>query len=158
MKKKRFRCRCCRKMRPVRVKNQKYCSDPKCRQARKNAWNTAKYASDPDYRANQKASTETWLRTQGGSAVYFREYRRRRKREEEPPGKSDSLADKQEVSAEEESGFASKISVPGKSANMDSMFLKRPLKSGRYVMFCDQSSSGANRDPYLVEIAVISRS
>ena len=110
MKKKRFRCRCGRKMRPVRVKYKEYCGEPKCKQARKNAWNREKYASDPDYRANQKAGTETWLKSQGGSAVYFREYRRRRKREESPPNEPDRLDDKQEVSTGEKSVFASEIS------------------------------------------------
>ena len=156
MKKKRFRCRCCHEMRPVRVENQKYCGNPKCKQARKNAWNREKYASDPDYRANQKAGTETWLESQGGSAAYFREYRRRRKREEEAHEKPDSFENKQEVSAGEESVFASEISVPGKSANRDSMSLEKPLKSGRYTMFRDHSPKSANRDSYLVEIVLIS--
>jgi len=157
MKEKRFRCRCCRKMRPVRVGNQKYCGDPKCQRARKNAWNREKYASDPDYRENQKASTQTWLESQRGSAAYFREYRRRQGSRWESHEKPDRLEDKQGASsAHEESLFASEIDIPGQRANMDATIPEKPLKSGRYIMFCDQSSGGANMDAYLVEIAVIS--
>jgi len=44
-----------------RQKNQRYCSEKKCQQARKSSWQQIKMKSDPVYRANQKQSQADWL-------------------------------------------------------------------------------------------------
>ncbi len=74
-----FRCRHCKEIRPKRSKDQRYCGRAACQKARNNDWRRARYAVDPDYRANQRAGTDAWLASQGGSAAYYRSYRRRRK-------------------------------------------------------------------------------
>jgi len=159
MKTKRFRCKHCKKMRTARVKDQKYCSEKDCQRARKRAWSKVAYAGDPDYRANQRASTDSWLETQGGSAAYFRKYRKRRKNEkaaaqDEPI----NLVEEEEVSKVETSVFVPEICALGKSANRDAASGENPLKPGRYVMFRDHAQMGANRDAIFVEIAFISSS
>lgn len=42
------------------VSNQKYCSDPKCQNARKRKWHEEKMEQDPNYRENRKASQKRW--------------------------------------------------------------------------------------------------
>ena len=156
MKKKRFICRHCQRIRTARVQDQKYCSEKACQGARRKAWSKAKYACDPDYRANQKASTDAWLETQGGSAGYFRKYRKRRKNEKEAAQDEPiNLVEKREVFKGETSVFVPEICDLGKSANRDAASGDKPLKPGRYVMFRDHAQMCANRDAIFVEIAVI---
>lgn len=129
METKRFRCKKCGKLKMVRRKGQRYCSDVRCQQARKNAWRRQKYAEDVDYRLNQRASTEAWLETVGGSAKYYREYRRKRKQ-----GRIE------------------------KSANRDVRNGDSLLKTGRYLIFPVSGKTNANRDAMRVKIEVISDS
>jgi len=153
MKTKRFRCRHCRKICPAKVKDQKYCNEKACQRARQNAWRREKRAVDPDYRANQRASTEEWLKSKGGAAAYYREYRKRHKREEEAPQREPtSLVEEHGVDKGEASLFAPKIKGLCKSANSDAMFGDKPFKSGRYVI----SPASANSDAILVNISLIS--
>ena len=154
MKEKRFRCRCCLRVCTARVPNQKYCGEIECQKARRNAWYREKCACDPDYRANQRASNEAWMSSQGGSAAYFRDYRKRRKARE----------------AESARGWEAKVSLVGvggndlkeeikglrKSAKLDVSFGETPFKSGRYIMIRDHAESGAKLDVIFVEIAMIS--
>ena len=76
----RFRCRHCKKLRLKRSAEQRYCGSEACQKARKNAWRRRKLEVDPDYRANQRASTQAWLASQGGSGAYYRRYRKRQRR------------------------------------------------------------------------------
>ena len=55
-----------------RQKNQRYCSEKKCQQARKSSWQQIKMKSDPVYRANQKQSQADWLSNNGD---YWKRYR-----------------------------------------------------------------------------------
>jgi hypothetical protein len=55
-----------------RNKSQRYCCDPPCQKARKNAWRKQKRVTDPDYRGNQKIANKTW---QEKSPEYWRNYR-----------------------------------------------------------------------------------
>lgn len=155
MKEKRFRCRHCHKICCAGVKDQKYCSEKSCQRARQNAWRREKCAVDPDYRANQRASTEKWLSTQGGSAAYFREYRKRRKRAVE--ARQQELIDMAEArgfDTTEASLFAPDIAGLRKNANSDAMIGESPIKSGRYVIF----PARANSDAILVNISLITGS
>jgi len=135
MKKTRFRCRCCGKLKHCRSADQCYCGKTSCQRARKNVWRRAKYASDPDYRLNQAQSTAAWLDRQGGVAAYYREYRRRRRKQ----GRS---------GAPTRSGEP----PPAPSANSDASFGDSPVVSGIYhlVPLC-----GANRDAISVKLSVI---
>ncbi len=154
MKKKRFRCRCCHKMCTERVRGQKYCSEVRCQRARKNTWYREKCAGDPDYRANQRASNQSWLESQGGSAAYFRKYRRRHKLE--AAKSTDTDHDPEDLG--DGSKIASGAEIKGlcKSAKLDVVFGKKPLNSGRYIMIRDHPASDAKLDATLVEIAIIS--
>jgi hypothetical protein len=76
----RFRCRHCKKLCCQRTEKQQYCGREACQKARKNTWRRRKAEVDPDYRANQRASTQAWLASQGGCSAYYRLYRERRRR------------------------------------------------------------------------------
>ncbi len=55
-----------------RIRNQRYCSNKKCQQARKNRWQRKQMAKDAAYRDNQEWS---WKRWQAAHKGYMREYR-----------------------------------------------------------------------------------
>ncbi|MCP4611455.1 MAG: hypothetical protein GY845_22305 [Planctomycetes bacterium] len=153
METKRFRCRHCHKLRLARVKNQKYCGEPACQRARKNAWRREKYACDPDYRINQKSSTEGWLLSIGGAAAYHREYRKRKKQHlKEATDHSQAETGCTQGLVEPRSLFATCESAEGGSANRDAIIEERLLKPGRYVI----SPLGTNRDAIVARIEVIS--
>lgn len=148
MENKRFRCAHCRKVLPVRVEGQRFCGAKVCQLARKKDWRRQKYAADADYRLNQKQSTQAWLKSQGGPAEYYRQYRKRRKTEEDASFEKDLESGVEGGSA---SLFAPIRSGSDLSANRDALLAKSPIKTGRYKMW----PSSANRDAFLVEIAVI---
>jgi hypothetical protein len=56
------RCLCCGgAFRPrAQTPKQRYCSQRRCQQARKRAWQKAKRESDPDYRENQRRAQQRW--------------------------------------------------------------------------------------------------
>lgn len=65
---------CYRKFKPCpTVKDQKYCSKPKCQKARKNLWRKNKLASDPDYKLNQYDSQKRWSSKNEGYWTNYRE-------------------------------------------------------------------------------------
>ncbi len=165
MKATRFRCRHCGRLRPVRVPGQKYCGENACQAARKSAWRRKKYASDSDYRFNQKESTDDWLKSVGGSAKYYRNYRRRKRRSEEqaivekvdlqrketPPATAQTTirASKEQDAT---SLFAGDATDSDASANSDALFRETPIKTGLYKIF----PAHANSDAFMAEIRVIS--
>lgn len=153
MKPKRFRCRCCQKLHPVRVKDQKYCGSAKCQQARRNAWYRDKCASDPDYRANQKHSTQEWLKTKGGAAAYYREYRKRRMESQEAAETTSVLSMHETDNCTKEEARNWDM---GKSANIDATPEESLFKSGRYLLIPEHAKPDANIDAIVVEIAMIS--
>jgi len=55
-----------------RQKNQRYCSEKVCQQARKSSWQRRRMKSDPVYRANQKQSQADWL---SNHEDYWKRYR-----------------------------------------------------------------------------------
>ncbi len=75
MKREMFRCACCGRCLPrdPRVKNQDYCGQKKCQQARKNQWQRRKLETDPDYRAGKKESQQIW---QSKNKDYWKRYRK----------------------------------------------------------------------------------
>lgn len=75
MQDKMFRCACCRRylLRDPRSRNQRYCGQRKCQQARKNKWQKQKLASDPDYRTGKRDSQRAWQQNNKG---YWKKYRR----------------------------------------------------------------------------------
>lgn len=81
-----FRCVCCRRIRHrnPRVKNQRYCGDKRCQQARKSKWEKEKLQTDPDYRINKKECQERWKQKNPDYWKQYRqthpEYRRRNRR------------------------------------------------------------------------------
>jgi len=125
-----------------RVPGQKYCSRKVCQSARKNTWRRAKYADDIDYRKNQKDSTNEWLLSQGGAAIYYREYRQR---------KRSSNIELQSKIREDMSLFAGDTSGLNTNANSDVGSGITPMKSGRYRIF----PASANSDAIIAEIHVI---
>ena len=133
----RFRCRHCKKLRHEQNEAQRFCGDPACQNARKNGWRREKYASDPDYRDNQRDSTDAWLKSQGGAAVYHRRYRNRQK-----------VQELVQVGEQRE--------PVGSGANSDGANKESVVKPGRYVLFAEPLSEGANSDGVLVEISVLS--
>lgn len=139
----RFRCRHCRKLRRKQTRDQRYCGETQCQKARKNAWRREKYAQDSDYRANQRDSTNAWLREHGGSAAYHRAYRKRRKDPVTP------------TPASQRSPESAATPV---SANSDAGSAKSPFLSGVYTLTPIQSDGAAKSDALLVKIAVVPRS
>ena len=55
-----------------RVKNQRYCGEKDCQQARKRKWQKDKLAADPDYKANQRDCQKDWLQRHPN---YHKQYR-----------------------------------------------------------------------------------
>lgn len=74
-----FYCRHCKRRikRNVRIKEQFYCQDKACQQARKNAWERNKKRTDATYRQRRKDQHQVWLKKQRGD-VYQKTYRERR--------------------------------------------------------------------------------
>jgi hypothetical protein len=74
MKREMFRCACCGRYLPrdPRVRNQRYCGQKKCQQARKNLWQRRKLETDPDYRAGKQESQQVW---QSKNKGYWKKYR-----------------------------------------------------------------------------------
>ena len=71
---KRRRCLVCNRlfMPCPQVKEQAYCSEPKCQAERKRRWHRRKLAEDSDYRENLRDSQKRWRKTHPD---YWREYR-----------------------------------------------------------------------------------
>lgn len=151
MERQQFRCRHCKRIRVKRHEEQQYCGDVPCQKARKNAWRRQKYKLDADYRANQASSTQSWLDAQGGSAVYFRDYRMRRKQRRGDSQLSEAQARNEGAS---DSGRPTGSEAPV-GANSDVKTAKRRIKSGRYTL---SPYGGANSDAILVDLNVISTS
>ncbi len=169
-----YKCRHCGRINVEKRKGQKYCGRKECQRSRKREWNRRKYASDPDYRANQRESTAAWLSSQGGAAQYYRAYRHRRREKEDAPGAASEhqakgergkTLDKTSPSAviskrlDIPSSSAESTTVLDESANMDARSSENAIKSGRYSL-CPagangDTSRGANRDPIVVELRVI---
>ena len=154
METKRFQCRHCRKIHPVRVKGQKYCGEKKCQLARGSAWYREKCAGDADYRANQRSSTQTWLESKGGAAAYYRDYRRRRKAKAEKEKVTVAASSENKASAglADRAPIASEIKALCKCANIDAIPDEKIIKSGRYKI----CPADANIDAILVEISLVS--
>lgn len=151
MEKKKFRCRHCGRLLPVRVRGQAYCGDKACQKARNNAWRREKYASDPDYRLNQKDSTDAWLSSVGGAAKYHREYRKKKKRiaMRKEPGEIGAASLLK--SSLMESLFADTWRGFDASANSNAKNPETPIKTGRYRILPE----GANSNAFWAEIQVI---
>lgn len=132
-----FRCRHCRASRRRRSLDQKYCGEPGCQKARKNAWRRSKYAADPDYRANQGDSDRAWLEAQGGAAEYHRQYRRRRRNSRR----------RKQVSADPV--------ATAKSANSDAAPPKSQVDSTVYVLVPAAPGYHANSDVVLAKLLVM---
>lgn len=148
----RFRCCQCHRVKPRRTQDQRYCDDPSCQQARRNAWRRDKYASDADYRANQRASTDAWLAAQGGSAAWYRDYRRRRRDAialTEPSAPGPSLSSPKDEIAEDASLKAS--AAP--RAKRDPAPSGSGVTSGTYRLI---AAGAAKRDAIIVELRLIS--
>jgi|GEM_PF-1539146 len=165
MKTKRFKCRHCGRLLPVRVPGQKYCGEKRCQAARKKKWSRKRYESDPDYRLNQKESTAAWLEGRGGSAEYYRDYRIRKRRSEAQAAVKDVKRGSKQTPVEmaqqtacqpEEDGvaslFAGSASGLDASANRDASCQASSIKTGIYKIL----PSGANKDAFVAEIRVIS--
>jgi len=144
-----FRCRHCKKVGTKRTEEQRYCRRHDCQKARKNAWRREKYQVDPDYRANQRASTKTWLASQGGSGAYHRGYRSRCKQRPREGGHHDDRARDDDLTAER-----AQEPMAGASANSDAKPGESHVISGRYALV---AYDGANSDAILVELFVISK-
>jgi hypothetical protein len=56
----------------LKNKNQKYCSEKKCQNIRKNQWRKNKIKLDPEYLENKKLSNKKWQNKNKG---YWRKYR-----------------------------------------------------------------------------------
>ena len=139
----RFRCRHCKKLRLKRSPEQRYCSSEACQKARKNAWRRSKLEVDPDYRANQRASTQAWLASQGGSGAYYRGYRKRQRR-------SAPCSQHADHGAPPPCG-----PVAATRAKSDARSPLSRLKSGTYrLVACDTAKS----DAFLVQLSIIAGS
>lgn len=141
----RFRCRHCGKLKARRTADQRYCGEPACQKARKNAWRRERYAADPEYRLNQRDSTKAWLEANGGAAAYYRRYRNgcKKRQDEAPP--ADAVTTTAEYSAP---GFPQ-----GTTAKSDAFSQKSLAISGRYELI---PLGGAKSDAFQAEIRVIS--
>lgn len=168
----RFKCRHCRRMVSGGKPGQKYCGQKACQRARKRKWSREKYASDPDYRLNQKESTQAWLRSRGGAAQYYRDYRRRRRRLRiemqqaaigaEVSGIGEAApkvarADSKQVSDRAKQRIATSVFAPDAAvfaarANRDAVSQYCSMEPGIYEIL----PVGANKDAAIVKIRMIS--
>jgi len=147
----RFRCCHCRRVKPRRTRNQCYCDNADCQQARRNAWRRNKYASDADYRANQRASTKAWLAAQGGSAKWYREYRRRSR---EAIASTDFTAPNPSAIVSKEKVADEVLLKPSDDirAKRDAVPSKKGVSSGIYQLI---ATGAAKRDAIFVELRLI---
>lgn len=134
----RFRCRHCGKLRHKRTEEQQYCGQEACQKARKNGWRRSKAEADPDYRANQRASTQVWLASQGGSSAYYRLYRERRRA----------------CCAQSADPGAQRARLPATeaSAKSDATTAQSRVSSGRYRLV---PWGGAKSDAIWVQLSII---
>jgi len=140
----RFRCRHCRKLRLKRSPEQRYCGSRACQKARKNAWRRSKLDVDPDYRANQRASTQAWLASQGGSGAYYRRYRERHRLRPAPCSQH----------ADHGAAPARRLTAATR-AKSDARSPQTGLRSGTYRLVpCDAAKS----DAILVQLSIIAGS
>jgi hypothetical protein len=151
MRGKRFRCRCCKKLKLKRTADQRFCGDKQCQRARKNQWRREKYESDQDYRQNQRESTQAWLDAHGGCAAYHQHYRlRKRKLQQSTSDVSVSCAQSDAVPGKQ---TLTQLSEPEEvSAKSDGILTKNQMKSGRYRIIPDGT---AKSDAILVTIEII---
>ena len=139
----RFRCRHCNRLRLKRSPEQRHCGSKACQKARKNAWRRSKLEVDPDYRANQRASTQAWLASQGGSGAYYRRYRRRQRRSAPCSQPADPGA------------LPACRPAVATRAKSDARSAQSRLKSGTYrLVTCDTAKS----DAFLVQLSIIAGS
>ena len=82
MSRRTFKCSHCRRMRPrnPRVKDQKYCGERACQNARKNKWRKEKLRTDEAYREGVRESQNQWLEK---NPNYWKQYRARPERRNE---------------------------------------------------------------------------
>ena len=139
----RFRCRHCKKLCYQRTEQQQYCGQQACQKARKNAWRRRKAEVDPDYRANQRASTQAWLASQGGSSAYYRRYRERRRLQ---AGCAQSI---------EAGAQRARPSATGARAKSDATTAQSRVSSGRYRLV---PWGAAKSDAIWVQLSVLSGS
>lgn len=74
MDRKKYRCRHCRRLLPMRRSDQssRYCNKRECQNAKKTAWNRKMLAGDVQYEQDQKEANGIWLKNNPG---YWKEYR-----------------------------------------------------------------------------------
>jgi hypothetical protein len=143
-----FRCRHCKKLRNKRSKEQHYCGSEACQKARKNAWRRSRLKADADYRANQRASTQAWLDSQGGSGAYYRNYRKRRRLQARCAGNVECAA--QQVPGP--AAAAATQSDTNSGAKSDAELRESRVRSGTYrLVSCDDAKS----DAVVVQLFVI---
>ncbi len=137
----RFQCRHCRRLWLKRSPGQRYCGSETCQRARKNAWRRTKQEADPDYRANQRAATQAWLQSQGGSAAYYRRYRQRQRQRAlaRCTGPSDAAS--------------RQAAGPGAGAKSDAETVQSRVKSGIYRLVPWEA---AKSDAIVVQLCLIS--
>jgi hypothetical protein len=140
-----FICSCCHRTLPAnpRIKNQRFCGQPLCQQARKTQWQKAKLASDPAYLQNQREACQTWREN-------HRDYWRQRRL-------------KRSLSAATRDGPENMVSP---NVNMDALaghinqqgfldismeYMIIPLPAGQ----CPVDGSGVNMDALRVKFAAI---
>ncbi len=58
-----IRCKSCRRLVPAnpRLKEQEYCGQKQCQQARKNEWRRQQRKKDPLYRRDERDSRQKWI-------------------------------------------------------------------------------------------------
>lgn len=169
MKTSKFKCRCCGRILEVCVSGQKYCSLKDCQKSRKNRWRRHAYATDIDYRINQKNSTDIWLETQGGAALYYQNYRSKKREELQKNAafllavnpdssliaealQTETQAKTKTIFSDVTSRFAGDSLHTDKGANSDAIPISNPITSGVYRI----SPANANSDAVVVKISVIS--
>jgi hypothetical protein len=139
--------RCNKPFLPKRNKNQSYCSDPPCQNARKNAWRAQKRLTDPDYRENQKSANKRW---QEKSANYWQDYR--------ATHPEYTHRDRQQARVRKQR--KSQVLAPAKSdasrfAKSDVLIVETPIKTGTYRLVPVMLPGFAKSDALIVKIALI---
>ena len=122
------------------VRDQRYCSKPRCQKTRKKKWQKEKLANDSDYRANQAEAQRQW---RSRNKDYWKQYRKRN-----PAYMERNRMGQKERNRRRRSGSG--------IAKMDELTGKSVIRSGRYRLIPLCNPEIANMDELIVEIGIIS--
>jgi len=145
-----FICQHCGRscQRNPRVKDQAYCSQKECQQARKNEWEKKRYRTNKRYREARLKSQKKWRKSYPHKK-YQKEYRSRR------PDYVVCCYEKQNKSYHERREAGQKA-LEQNNVNTDAIFTQ-PGRDGLYKLIpMDGTKNNVNTDTFIVKMQILS--